>query len=240
MTCEYEIQRFTPNINISITSTDALSLQVSLDDNNKVKVTSSIDVDDFGGLETFNYGTKISDIISRWVELFENSSNCREDGWYEFDVIFDAAGAPLIDNITVLDTSAMAILNENKYICAKYHSSSPEDSKRVIFYTWGGNETTGHYVEYVYNSNYILKSVSYEYLKIDPDNIPGNGDEIDELKEKNDRETREIYYEYRPELPASMPVLPRSQTGDFSAVYVQSFFGGFSAANIALPKREEL
>lgn len=37
------------------------------------------------------------------------------------------------------------------------------------------------------------------------------GDEIDELKEKNDRETREIYYEYRPELPASMPVFKTLQ-----------------------------
>jgi hypothetical protein len=34
--------------------------------------------------------------------------------------------------------------------------------------------------------------------------------------------------------------LPRSQTGDISSVYVQDFFGGFSTANIALPKRKEI
>ena len=37
------------------------------------------------------------------------------------------------------------------------------------------------------------------------------GYEIDELKEKNDRETREIYYEYRPELPNAMPVFKTLQ-----------------------------
>ena len=37
------------------------------------------------------------------------------------------------------------------------------------------------------------------------------GNEIDALKEKNDRETREIYYKYRPELPASMPVFKTLQ-----------------------------
>ncbi len=37
------------------------------------------------------------------------------------------------------------------------------------------------------------------------------GDEIDELKRKNDSETREIYYEYRPELPNAMPVFKTLQ-----------------------------
>lgn len=36
-------------------------------------------------------------------------------------------------------------------------------------------------------------------------------DEIDELKEKHDKETGEIYYEYRPELPAGMPVFKTLQ-----------------------------
>lgn len=32
------------------------------------------------------------------------------------------------------------------------------------------------------------------------------GDEIDELKNKNERETREVYYKYRPELPKGLPI----------------------------------
>ena len=49
------------------------------------------------------------------------------------------------------------------------------------------------------------------------------GDEIDELKEKNDRETREIYYEYRPELPASMPVFKtlQSEVEPFSSTHAK-------------------
>ena len=156
--CEYAIQQFVPTVCISITADGSLRVTVNKDEHGNVILSSTISDN-----TPYPYGTTINDIVSKWENLLKNSGTCIKEGWYELIIEFDGSGEPYMSDY--FDLSIQGLLNRNIYICARYITSDPEDSKAVYFYTWEGDDK-GHYVEFIYNKYYILQTVYYEYERI--------------------------------------------------------------------------
>ncbi|MBQ4541429.1 MAG: hypothetical protein IJA23_01110, partial [Clostridia bacterium] len=154
--CEYEVQTFVPTVCVSITGDGSLRVTIDKDGDN---ITLSSTISD---TTPYPYGTSILTIISKWENLLQNSGTCTKEGWYEVEIKIAEDGTAYMSNYFDLDISG--ILNRNIYICAKYVTNNPEDSKAVYFYTWDGDEN-GRYVEFIYNKYYILQTVYHEYIR---------------------------------------------------------------------------
>ena len=102
--------------------------------------------------EYYEYGKTVGQVTSAWDNAMQASSLSLV-GWFYYRDVGGNIVNEEVDDFT-------KVINSDTYLRCYYKSEDSTNSKKVIFYTWNGTET-GNYVEYEYNSKYILQGVKY-------------------------------------------------------------------------------
>ena len=102
--------------------------------------------------EYYEYGKTVGQVTSAWDTAMQASSLSLV-GWYYYRDVGGSIVNEEVDDFT-------KVINSDTYLRCYYKSEDSTNSKKVIFYTWNGTET-GNYIEYEYNSKYILQGVKY-------------------------------------------------------------------------------